>query len=162
MQYVALLLARPARAVHVLDLIAEVYGVAAPEPGQAAALDGASVARPGEVAELTLDRAAAAAYRARAAELSEELEQARGRNDLGAIEARERELAVLRSELIARFHPRHRSAERARKAVYNCIRAALTRIAREHPELGRHLRASVKTGTSCEYRPERDRRWQTA
>ena len=82
-------------------------------------------------------------------------------HDLGAIEAREHELELLRGELLVRLHPRHRSTERARKAVYNRIRAALVRIAEAHAALGRHLHASIKTGTSCEYRPERELRWQT-
>ena len=40
-----------------------------------------------------------------------------------------------------------------RKAVTYRIRHAIARIADGHPELGRHLRASVRTGTWCGYSP---------
>jgi hypothetical protein len=33
------------------------------------------------------------------------------------------------------------------------VRTALTEIEAEHPELGRHLRDSVRTGTYCRYAP---------
>ena len=46
-------------------------------------------------------------------------------------------------------------AERARTTVTSRIRDALVRVERENPELGRHLRASVRTGTFCAYEPER-------
>ncbi len=50
--------------------------------------------------------------------------------------------------------------ERMRKAVGNRIRQALGRIADVHPELGRHLRVSVRTGTFCRYQPDREVRWR--
>ena len=34
------------------------------------------------------------------------------------------------------------------------------RVERELPELGRHLRASVRTGTFCSYEPERPVVWE--
>ena len=49
--------------------------------------------------------------------------------------------------------------ERMRKAVANRIRHALRRIEQVHPELGRHLRISVRTGTFCRYEPAQDTRW---
>lgn len=52
-----------------------------------------------------------------------------------------------------------RNAERARKAVTNRIRQAIARIAELHPELGRHLLNSVRTGGRCAYTPERKLRW---
>jgi hypothetical protein len=51
------------------------------------------------------------------------------------------------------------SAERARKAVTNRIRDALARIEREDPELGEHLRRSVRMGTECAYRSEPRSPW---
>ena len=45
-------------------------------------------------------------------------------------------------------------AERARSTVTWRIRDAIGRIEREHEELGRHLRAAVRTGTYCRYAPE--------
>jgi hypothetical protein len=50
-------------------------------------------------------------------------------------------------------------AERDRKAVTNRIRQAIARIGDFHPELGRHLRNSVRTGRRCVYAPERPVRW---
>ena len=40
------------------------------------------------------------------------------------------------------------------------LRAALNRIEAAHPELGRHLRHSVRTGTLCVYAPEEPTPWQ--
>jgi hypothetical protein len=51
-------------------------------------------------------------------------------------------------------------AERARKAVRNRIRDAVARIEASQPALGRHLRASIRTGTFCSYQPERPVAWQ--
>ena len=50
-------------------------------------------------------------------------------------------------------------AERARTAVTARLRASIERISAVHPELGRHLRASVRTGTVCVYEPESPRQW---
>jgi hypothetical protein len=51
-------------------------------------------------------------------------------------------------------------AERMRKAVGNRIRQAVGRIEQVHPELGRHLRMSVRTGTFCRYEPDRAVGWR--
>jgi hypothetical protein len=40
------------------------------------------------------------------------------------------------------------------------VRWAIDRIATDHPVLGRHLDASVRTGTFCCYRPERTTAWE--
>jgi hypothetical protein len=50
--------------------------------------------------------------------------------------------------------------ERMRKAVGNRIRQALARVEAVHPELGRHLRLSVRTGTFCRYEPDAEVRWE--
>jgi hypothetical protein len=39
------------------------------------------------------------------------------------------------------------------------IKEAIKRIEEVHPELGRHLRASVRTGTFCAYSPEQPHTW---
>lgn len=44
--------------------------------------------------------------------------------------------------------------ERARTAVTARIRDAIRRIERLHPELGKHLARSIRTGTSCAYDPD--------
>jgi hypothetical protein len=40
------------------------------------------------------------------------------------------------------------------------VRSTIRRIAVAHPELGRHLTASITTGTYCSYRPERPVPWR--
>jgi hypothetical protein len=46
------------------------------------------------------------------------------------------------------------ASERARIRVTNAIRGALARIEQYSPDLGAHLRASIKTGAICSYRPD--------
>ena len=73
---------------------------------------------------------------------------------------------MIESELAAAFGLAGRArrtgddVERARKAVSNRIRDAIRRVEAQHPRLGRHLAASVKTGAWCAYRPEVPVRWQ--
>ena len=52
-------------------------------------------------------------------------------------------------------------AERARQAVTWRIRDAMARIDAAHPELGSHLRRSVRTGTFCVYDPAEPVDWST-
>ena len=51
------------------------------------------------------------------------------------------------------------AAERARTAVTARIRDSIRRIADAHPDLGRHLARSVRTGTFCVYEPDQPVRW---
>jgi hypothetical protein len=44
--------------------------------------------------------------------------------------------------------------------VTHRLRSTIRRLADEHPALGRHLTASVSTGTYCAYRPEHPTTWQ--
>jgi hypothetical protein len=46
------------------------------------------------------------------------------------------------------------AAERARKSVNGRIGMTLGRMHQVHPDLARHLGASVRTGTFCVYAPE--------
>ena len=75
------------------------------------------------------------------------------------------ELDALITELTAAYglagRPRRAPdpVERARKAVSRRLRHAMSRIARAHPRLGRHLAASIRTGMFCSYQPERDIIW---
>jgi hypothetical protein len=82
-----------------------------------------------------------------------------------AAEARE-ELEFIARELAGAYGlrgtPRRLDdpAERARTAVRNRIRDAVARIEVSQPALGRHLRASIRTGTFCSYQPEQPVAWQ--
>lgn len=52
-------------------------------------------------------------------------------------------------------------AERARTAVTARIRDAIRRIQKVHPELGRRLSRSIRTGTMCSYDPDPHVHWDT-
>jgi hypothetical protein len=49
--------------------------------------------------------------------------------------------------------------ERARRVVGTRIRISLNRIEQAQPDLGHHLRTSIRTGTFCSYEPDRAVRW---
>ena len=53
-------------------------------------------------------------------------------------------------------------AERARTAVTWRIREAIKRTEPVHPELARHLRSAVRTGTFCVYDPEEPTAWEVS
>jgi hypothetical protein len=140
------LLGRPEQEVHCLELIgaADVGGSAGP----------------------ALDDQARRAYQQRIRELQEEVDEAQADNDPVRAERAETELDALVEQLSAAFGigGRARSsgsaAERARSAVTWRIRSAIRRIEDLHPELGRHLRNAVRTGTWCAYRPETPVEWE--
>jgi pimeloyl-ACP methyl ester carboxylesterase len=142
----AQLLAHPGEEVHVLDIV----GVARPE------------APPAEPA---LDRTALASYRARLADLEDEMRDTADEGRRARL-ARERE-AVARqlaadTGLGGRVRKLNDPVERARKAVSARIRDAIRRIRQVHPRLGEHLDRSVATGLFCSYRPGQGLRWSVA
>jgi tetratricopeptide (TPR) repeat protein len=130
---------------------------------EAPALDLASPDTParfeGDAGEVIDDRARTA-YKARIAELQQEIDE----DPAGSAHARA-ELDALAEQLAGAYglggRPRRTGdpAERARKAVTERIRDAIGRLARENPALGRHLKASIRTGTFCSYTPERPVTW---
>jgi hypothetical protein len=148
----AALISRPGEMLHVRELL----GAADGRP---------TVAAPG--ADAVLDRRAVAEYRRRLRELEEEVEEADSHHDVerSARAGAERDTIVSELEAALGLGGRRRrlddQTERARKAVRARIRLTLDRLDREHPPLGRHLRAAVRTGTFCSYEPERLPDWQT-
>lgn len=142
----AALLGRPEQELHCIDLIG----------GTGAAGD----------ALPALDEHARDQYRARMRELRGAIDAAQADNDPGAAERAEAELAALVQQLSASFGLGGRArrskspAERARSAISWRIRAAIKRIAAVHPELGRHLDSSVRTGSHCVYRPAAPVSWR--
>jgi hypothetical protein len=111
-----------------------------------------------------LDEAARSAYRRRLDEIDDDLEEARRFADPERVARLHDERDALYAELGAAVGLGGRvraggSAERARKAVTNRLRDALDRVEREDPELAAHLRASVRTGAVCAYRPEPRSAW---
>jgi tetratricopeptide (TPR) repeat protein len=157
----ALLLERPGREIHSLDLVAIVDGTtggagARRSGGQEAAgrfgVQGGAGPR--------LDAKAKGAYRARVAALRTQIAEAetlgdearasRARAELEFV-SRELELAV---GIGGRDRESGSHAERARVNVTRAIRATLKRIAGYDARLGRELEGSVRTGTFCVYEPD--------
>ena len=107
-----------------------------------------------------MDAEARTAYKARLDELQEEIDEAEEFNDpVRAERARdEREFLVRELARAVGLGGRGRKAashaERARLNATRAIRAAMTNLAREHPSLGRHLTATIRTGRYCSYTPD--------
>ncbi len=158
--HLAQLLARPGEELHALDLVAHAEGGAAP-----AAVAGVSAelsVRRGGQADVgpTLDAEAKRSYRDRANELRDELEEAESFNDPERAARAREELGWIAEQLTGavglggRDRRTGSDAERARVNVTRAIRAVLRRIEERDAELGRHLQASVRTGTFCVYEPD--------
>ena len=151
----AVLLAAPGREVAATELVAGVHG------GTATALAALG-------ADPVLDDRARAAYRARLADLDDELAEADAHHDIerSARLASERDALIGELARATGLGGRRRrlgdAAERARTTVTARIRDAIGRIERAHPELGRHLRASIVTGARCAYRPAETVRWSVS
>ena len=144
----ARLLARPHTEVHVLDLV-DVGPTLETGPSD----DG-------------IDPTARRQYRARLEDIESELDEADGNGDVARSERLHLEREALLAELSTayglggRTRRRGGSSERARSAVTQRIRDAIIRIEGRHPELGHHLRRSVRTGTFCAYQPETPVEWR--
>jgi hypothetical protein len=150
----AVLLARPDREVHALDLVA------------VAEQHGRSEHVPAGDLGPALDARARTEYERRIRELTEDVEEAERANDLARAARLDDERSRLLHELASalglsgRARSQSSDAERARKAVTMRIRDAIGRIDRELPALGTHLRNSVRTGIYCSYRPEQPVEWR--
>ncbi len=145
MDDLAVLLARPGREVHCLELAAA--GTEEPPAGP------------------SIDETARRRYEARVRELQAEIDEADDANDLGRADRARVELDALVDHLTAalglggRTRKQGGTAARARSAVTHRLRSTMRRIAEVHPTLGRHLQASVTTGIYCCYQPERPVPW---
>ena len=113
-----------------------------------------------------LDLQARREYRKRIEDLQRDLEEAESMNDPGRGEKARAELDLLLDELSRATGLQGKSrefstaAERARMAVTWRIRSAIKKIAAAHPELGKHLSNSIRTGSFCEYSPEQPVAWE--
>lgn len=140
------LLLSPEREVHCLDLIGGHAAAGGPLPA--------------------LDERARQQYRVRIRDLRAAIATAQADNDPPRAAHAQAELDALAQQLAASFglggraRPTGAAAERARSAIARRIRAAIDRIGRVHPELGRHLDNAVRSGTYCVYRPEAPVQWQ--
>lgn len=145
LHHLATLLQSPGIEIHALDLTGDgTAGIGAAAAGDAGAL---------------LDPEAKAAYKLRIEDLQDEIEEAeRFHDDERASRARE-ELDFIAHELSAavglggRDRKAASTSEKARLNVTRAIKSALDRIAIHDPDLADELRATVRTGTFCEYHP---------
>ncbi|MCP3987802.1 MAG: hypothetical protein GY724_01895 [Actinomycetia bacterium] len=125
---------------------------------------GVTEASSGEI----LDTTARRQYEDRIRELQGEIEEAEAFNDQGRADGANAELSRLVDELSSalglggKSRSATDSAERARSSVTQRIRSAIRRIEHAIPPLGRHLDASIGTGTFCRYQPEHTTEWVTA
>lgn len=112
----------------------------------------------GDAGEL-LDSQAKAAYGRRLKELREEIEDAQEFKDEERAERAEEELEALARELKravglgGRLRTAGSRSERARVNVTRAINSAIERIADHHSNLAAYLRATIRTGNFCSYRP---------
>jgi tetratricopeptide (TPR) repeat protein len=161
MHDLARLLTHPGRQLPAVELAAGPLG----SPTAAELLDGDQRLGPtGDLGEV-VDATARAAYRQRLDQLEQEALDADLLGDQRRSAAIAAEREALMTQLSAAYGIGGRvrrtgsPAERARTAVTARIRDAVGRIERAHPELGRHLRVSVRTGAFCGYEPETETRW---
>ncbi|HEU5001524.1 MAG TPA: AAA family ATPase [Actinomycetota bacterium] len=157
----ARLVANPGKAMAALDLATGARstpgGAPAPERGD---LPGT----PGDLGEV-LDATGRETFKRRLRDLDGEIDDADSASDLERASRARAERDALLDALRAAYglggrprHPGH-PAERARSTVTARIRHAIGLIEGSHPELGRHLRHSVKTGAWCRYDPEEPVAW---
>jgi hypothetical protein len=122
-------------------------------------------AEPDTGADEVLDATARDAYKARLADLDDEIDSARTNHDSARAERFQAERDALVAELANAYGLGGRvrrlgdRGERARSTVTARIHDSLRRIEHVHPTLGAHLRESLVTGRSCSYRPTSAVRW---
>lgn len=142
---IATLVAAAGREIHCLDLIGAVV----------------EQRSTGEV----IDAAARRRYEARIRDLQQDVDEAEADNDYIRAERAQAELDSVVEHLTAALGHNGRTrragdtAERARSAVTQRIRATIRQLDAIHPALGRHLGLSIRTGMYCSYQPERPTRW---
>src|SRR5262249_51777083 len=107
-----------------------------------------------------LDPKARIAYRSRLRQLQEQLDEATAAAETTRAGAVRAEMECLTRELArgiglgGRARPAASALERARINVTRTLKDALRRIGAEHPALGRHFAATVRTGMYCAYLPD--------
>jgi hypothetical protein len=144
----ARLLERPGREVHVREL------------------EGAGAPRVEASTQTVLDETAVQQYRQRLVDLEDDLDEADRHRNTARAERLTVERDALVDELTKAFGLTRQGRrlgsdpdERLRKAVSARVKASIERLEELHPDLGRHLRASVRTGFWCVYAPERALSW---
>lgn len=147
--YLAALLANPGREVHVLE-------ISGAGPGSTTAGSGELEVGSEDVGAV-LDPKAKAAYKKRIEELRADIEEAESFNDPVRTANAKEELAFLTEQIAGavglggRDRKTRSNAERARVNVTKRIKTTIEKIASGAPKLGRHLEATIKTGTFLSY-----------
>lgn len=154
LRHIAQLLSSPGRRWHCADLLAQDAGHCGPTPA-------------GSGGEAT-DKASIRSYKARLEAIAEELLEAKMENDVHRqVELRE-EAEQLANHLSSvtglggEPRPAADDAEKARQTVTTAIRRSLKAIEKKHPELWKHLRKHLKTGSFCCYAPDPEVTWVTS
>jgi len=169
LHYLAYLLARPGKRIHVLDLIEAVEGcVANRRTTMHAESEDLKIVREIGDAGPTIDARSRAEYRTRLRDLQADLDEAERMNDLGRCERLRTEIEMVGQELTGssglggRARTVSGSAERARKLVGKNIRSMVEKIRQQDPALGRNFAATISTGYFCEFQPDPDQpiSWQ--
>lgn len=154
--YVARLLERPGKELHVLDLVS---GGGDGLGRSSATVDGTAPGGWGDAGAI-LDERAKAEYRQRIRDIEDELDEARDWNDPERESRAREELEFFTKELAGavglggRDRKAASASERARVNVTRAIKAAMERLAEATPTLAEHLRATIRTGTFCVYEPD--------
>ncbi len=173
LRYLHHLLQHPGKEFTALELVAAIDGRRGPSaaghkspPTEAQlAQEGLRVSDLGDAGEVA-DAQAVAEYRAALRDLQAQLDEADRNNDSERAVTLKVEIDFIAGQLseAVGLGGRHRRAgsalERARNNVGKQIRAALDRIAGNDASLGAHLRATIKAGTTCSYRPTIDVGWE--
>lgn len=180
LRYISHLLFHPGKKVHVVDLDRVVrppiggHEMAAAEVAEAVAGKEEDPDSPNRlqiedprrsIGEAMLDDEAVASIKSGLAKLQEQYDDLteRGSHDKARLIAEK--MDPIRKNLLASRNKHGRSrrlgseADKLRKSVGNAIARALDSLDNAHPSLARHLRATVKTGTDCEYRSPESIRW---
>jgi hypothetical protein len=116
--------------------------------------------------EELLDESARTELRARLRQLNTDREAATQSNNDAQLQVIDLETQRIKDHLEAGMslgrRPRRQpnSSEKARQTVSSSIRNALGRIGKAHDPLWRHLKESLKLGTSCSYSPHDPVKWR--
>ncbi|MEU7526734.1 hypothetical protein AB0A74_13450 [Saccharothrix sp. NPDC042600] len=154
LSYLHALLSSPGIDLHALQLSA-VEGPGAPPADHDPELTAGGCGGTGPL----LDETAKNAYRRRLADLREEVADAEQCHDPERAERARSEIDALTAELARAFglggraRPACSPAERARVNTTRALRAVISRLTRDFPDLGHHLDTSVNTGTFSGYHP---------
>jgi tetratricopeptide (TPR) repeat protein len=161
--YIAILLAHPGERFHAKELVAILEGSTTDRSPDGSFGGGdLSVTKDLGGPDPGIDPRARTDYRRRLKELQAEHEEAQRFNDIGRAARAREELELVNVQLTTgtgfygHAHQSGTHAERARLLVRKNIRAALDKIRRRDPALGRHFATSISTGYFCAYEPDPD------